>query len=425
LKEAFAEETEPFRTAKEAYDYISKLPDMPNKQNQKRYYPNVGAGGASYPPIPHNKPTVAVRNGKKPGRQPRPGRGYKAPQTLGSRTNLAGYGPTMAATLGSRPMPFNEDEYIADVVVANQPNFNVVTYPVNPGQASTFPWLSKIALNFEKYQFDYLEFYVRRVVSEFAAAGAGGKVILSFDADASDAPPSSKQIMEATVPHADGMPSENIRMPIPINMLRRLTDGFFIRPGILPGASDIKTYDIGNLSVATQGIASNVQVGELRVRYRGRFLIPQLESLNVIPINNSVTMFNTGGGGQVAAATGIAFVLQPGVTISNGLGITSSAGVYTLPPGNYLVDGQALFSESVGGDLQVTTLDFYDVTAGASVLGSNVSQYNIQPAVASTITNNFTFFLQTTGVHTYALRGTVNYTGGVITCFSSIRFVAM
>jgi len=87
---------------------------------------------------------------------------------------------TSAATT-RRGQIIEEDEYIADIVGSTA--FATTAYPVNPGQSNTFPWANKIASLYEKYDFERLEFYYRREVSEFATNGQAGKVMLSFDYD--------------------------------------------------------------------------------------------------------------------------------------------------------------------------------------------------------------------------------------------------
>jgi len=259
--------------------------------------------------------------------------------------NLAGRGGTRNRSGFNKHMvSFERDEYIGEILSgaggsSTSSAFSCTSFPINPGQASTFPWLSPIAARFEKYRFDMIEFYYRRENSEFATAGTVGKVIMSIDFDASDAPPTTKQQMEDTEPHSDGMPSENVFMPVTKGaMANRMTDGFFIRPGGLPGGSDIKTYDIGNLNVATQGInAGNaaVALGELRVRYKVRLMIPVLESSTAPPTNNSVAEFTNAAQAFTTATPANMLLATVG---ANGISAVNTAGSIVLPTGNYLLN---------------------------------------------------------------------------------------
>jgi len=273
---------------------------------------------------PANAPFPKGRNSKSSIQQPR------------ARNMITARGNARNQTTTRRRMIIEEDEYIAEVTVANQPNFNNVQYSINPGNATTFPWLSTLAQRFEKYRFQYLQFYYKREVSEFATNGQVGKVMMSFDSDASDPGPSGKQQLEDTEPHVDAMPCENMSFDIPTRELARMTDAFFVRPGGLPGGSDIKTYDVGNLNVATIGIQNNVSVGELHVRYRVELLIPVLESAQA-PNNNSVSVYQSTTS-EAAGATTVATNLLLASVTTNGLGVVNTSGSFALPVGNYLID---------------------------------------------------------------------------------------
>lgn len=277
-------------------------------------------------------------------RTPKAQRGRRNRKQRASGALMNPVGPGNAGRLGlraggnfattRRSQVIEEDEYIGDVL-ATANNFNVVQYACNPGQAVTFPWGNKIAQLYEKYSFEAIEFYYKREVSEFATAGTTGKVILSFDYDASDGIPTTKQQMEDTVPHSDGMPSEPIiRLPLDVACMRN-GPARYVRPGALPANTDIKTYDVGTLNVATYGLASTSgALGELRVRYRVRFSEPVLEPASVV---GGVVHFSS-----VSATTANNFagaVLQPGGSPTM-TGITLGVNTVVFPagmPGNYLL----------------------------------------------------------------------------------------
>jgi hypothetical protein len=270
------------------------------------------------------------------------------------------------------------------VIVDNQPNFNVTTYQINPGQAATFPWLSREAQMWEKYTFEMLEFYIKREVSEFAPAGQQGKVIMSVDYDASDSPPTSKQMMEDTDPHCDAMPCENQRLRLNRRDLHgSATLAKYVRTGGVPSASDIKTFDVGNLFIATQGIPSNTEVGELRVRYRVRFDIPILESVNAPPINNTVsefTDFDTTAQAMIyqTFASGTNTPKTWLHTKANGLNFTlgSTPGdLIASSSGNYMVDGTFTVTTTSLYSQEVTML----VYAAGTLVAKHVAavDYNL------------------------------------------------
>lgn len=298
-----------------------------------------------------NKPIVATRPISQPSSQ-----------------MLAGRGSTKNRSANRQSMIIEEDEYIAEVVgAATAANFGTTAYPINIGQAVTFPWGSGVVRNnFEKYRFEYLEFYFKREVSEFATNGTTGKVMLHVDFDAADGPPTTKQQVEDSDPHSDGMPCENINLIVPQHSLERLTDGWFVRPGGLPGSTDIKTYDVGNLYVSTQGLAANSAiVGELHVRYRCKVYVPVLDALNGAPSNHNAASYGTLT--TETFADSVTSNLLVANVRANGLGIVNTAGSFALPAGNYYVSAHAAMLD---GTAEAASLRFTPTLNGVSLVGS-------------------------------------------------------
>jgi hypothetical protein len=309
-------------------------------------------------------------------------------------------------------MVIEEDEYIAEVTVANQPAFNNVQYPVNPGQVGTFPWLSTIAGRFEKYRFDYLEFYYKREVSEFATNGQVGKVIMSFDTDASDAPPATKQQMEDTDPHVDALPSENMRLVIPRKMLQNQLDSHYVRPGALPGSADVKTYDVGNLNVATIIIANNVAVGELHVRYRVELSIPVLENAGGLGPSQRVAFFQATSPGEAAAATTVAKQMLLATASQNGLVVVNTAGSMVPPVGNYQVSLQMDALNTMAAQDKIL-MDFQKNGASVFQVVPLSSANTVDPALSLQV--SATVVVQANGTDAFTVVVTDTYSAGTVT----------
>lgn len=306
------------------------------------------------------KPKGTGRNPGRKQRKPNGGKGRKGPQSQVTQQkkkqrrrgprNVAAKGSTLTGQRAKRTCVIEEDEFIAAVL--GSVAFTNTAYSINPGQAATFPWLSRQAAQWEKYHFERLEFYYKRDVSEFATNGTTGKVMMSVDFDASDPPPASKQQIEDTDPRVDGMPCENNRLVLAAKDLHSLFPVLYVRTGGLPGSSDIKTYDVGNFNIATQGNQNASEIGELRVRYRVRFSVPVLENLTSPKTNHSVWSATTYGAMliEVIPYSTITPVIYNG-QILNGLGLVETAvpGVFTFPSaGNYLVDWDTHFEWSGG-----------------------------------------------------------------------------
>jgi len=232
--------------------------------------------------------------------------------------------------------PFHGREFIADVTSTTSGYLNLA-YPINPGQASMFPWLNKEAQLYEKYMFTQLSFQYLTVTNELQPVSIG-KAILAVDYDASDSPPSSKIQVEDSEPNKTCAPYQNMTLSCRPSDLNGSIGWHYVRPAGLPGASDIKTYDCGNLNV---GVSANgvddVKIGELWVTYRGMFKDRVLESVSTAPANNSVAWFTSDGGGETVGGGITAFVLDNAGNV-NGLGVVITVGSMVPPAGNYLVD---------------------------------------------------------------------------------------
>jgi hypothetical protein len=295
-----------------------------------------------------NNGNSSKNEARQKGAPPRQRRRNRGGQNLSNTYNGAG-----RLGLGSANMSrtkkthlLDEDEYITDV--NGSVAFATNQFSINPGQSSTFPWGNKIASLYEKYEFTYLEFYYRREVSEFSTNGQAGKVMLSCDYDASDGPPTSKQQVLDTEPHVDGMPcTPNISLIIDCRQLRR-QDGCYVRPGVQPANTDIKTYDAGNLFISTFGNTNATVIGELRVRYKCLLSVPVLESgSSQSGQAGSYLTITSALAGEVSAATTVAAPLFANSTtpivVANGIGaVVATSGLITLLAGSYLIESNCI-----------------------------------------------------------------------------------
>jgi hypothetical protein len=142
--------------------------------------------------------------------------------------------------------------------VANNSAFTVTSYPLNPGMASTFPWLHKLARRYEEYRVRKLRFEYRSVT----ATATAGVIMMSFDYDAADDPPASKQVQAQTIPNSECNAWMNNDLEVPCE------GGFrYVRAGTLAPNLDIKTYDMGQMFLSSIYGAPVTTSGELYIEY--------------------------------------------------------------------------------------------------------------------------------------------------------------
>jgi len=230
-------------------------------------------------------------------------------------------------------------------------NFGVLNvYNINPGNATTFPLLSQEAAVFETYKFEYLEFYSVPSVSGYAAGGQTGSVSLSVDFNASHAQPISYTAAVDLDPADEDLPCNDLRIILPPEKMHAQNIAKFIRTGGLPGSSDIKTYDVGNLFVCAEGLsATQFNVNRLYCRYKCHLYTRVDVAGAGAPQNNSVTaLFDSGAAltSTVAYQPLLAAAASATVVSTNGIGVVNTAGSLVPPAGNYVLMADTNFAAS-------------------------------------------------------------------------------
>jgi hypothetical protein len=248
-------------------------------------------------------------------------------------------------------------EYVADV--NGSVAYSVVGYAVNPGQAGTFPWLSILARNFEKYRFRKCHFIFQSSVS----TTVGGVVLSAIDLDASDPAPPTKQ----TIMSYQGAARSNVWLEHKAAM-PEMQPELYVRSGLLPGNTDVKTYDAGNFWLATQGEIDDSAIGELYVEYDVELHVPQLQNLSgglVAAFSNAAGAFSF----LTAVKTGTA----PYVAITAGrIGFVASPGSYVMVQTAQATTVMPVSSPAVGGS--TSTLMGSEICT-ASGAGNYVANY--------------------------------------------------
>jgi hypothetical protein len=251
-----------------------------------------------------------------------------------------------------------EDEYLGEI--PGSVNFATTAYAVNPGNAVTFPYGSRIASLFQRYEYlSDLEFYIKREVSEYATQGQTGKVMLSFRYDPASTAPTEKQQVLDEDPHVDGMPCDP-KITLHVGNPSIGSSGKLVRPGAVPSTGVIQNYDVGVLDVSTQGCANTSSIGELHVKYRCRVKRPVL-SVGTPPGAVHFAGITPTTANNFATAT-----LQTGGSPAL-TGITLGTNTIVWPagaPGNYLV------TMSVAGSTSVTAF-------GVASFGTGVTALNL------------------------------------------------
>lgn len=395
-----------------------KSMSVSNKAQRKRIRNNRKKG--------QSKAQAFIGPMQRPARKKKQARRSKPKRTQrGADTSFqfGGAGTVRNRPYVERKYPFSGDEPVGAPFIGNNPSgtvygsiaYNQNIYPINPGQSQMFPRLSRTATLYERYKFDFLEFYYQHDVSEYNPEGTSGLVYLSCKYDAAAPPPATTTQIDSSEPKVRCMPSENAVLNVPSAQLHPRGDPKFVRPGALPGGSDIKLYDVGNLFVTTSGqVADTTEIGKLYVRYRGHFYTEVLESTGVLqaPLNNQVAIFQKTGATILDPATVVTFP----TSVFNGLLITgNTSGAFVFPVGNYNVDVLAVSNAASYALLSIQLLKDSNPISITSSAG---------PRVAGSDTLALQYFLSVTGTSVVqVVMDSTTITAG--TYDITIRFTAM
>lgn len=147
---------------------------------------------------------------------------------------------------------------------------NSYIYPLNPGMAVTFPWLSTQAAGWERYVFRKLRF----AILTRAPTTIAGTVILSPDYDAADGSPANEAAACSYEDTVSGPVWSNLICELNPESMRGGTTSKFIRVGDIGTNLDIKTYDAGNIFVGVSDTPALYPYGKLWVEYEVELITP-------------------------------------------------------------------------------------------------------------------------------------------------------
>lgn len=159
-------------------------------------------------------------------------------------------------------------EYLGDIIPSSSQFLSLYNLAINPGLASTFPWLSQLAQFYEEYSFEQLSFTFKSMTNE-GATSASGSVIMATQYNPTNAAFTTKQQMENYDYAHSCKVTQNMAHGVECDPSKTGQNAVeYIRTGTLASNQDIKTYDLGIFQLAVNGTTASGNVGELWVNYK-------------------------------------------------------------------------------------------------------------------------------------------------------------
>jgi hypothetical protein len=190
-------------------------------------------------------------------------------------------------------------ERISNVTALNA-GFNIVDVFINPANSSLFPWLSGIGKKYDLYHFKRLRFtYVPSLPTS-----EEGSLYIGLDYNTLDPAPNSSSELCQLSHWTMNVVWKPTSIAIDLNSIGWL----YTRTGPVANA-DYKTYDLGKLFVATEGVTYTGTVGYIEVEYDVEFKRRQPDyTSSVIPTTDIYTpMAQFYNSGQIAPSNTTSF----------------------------------------------------------------------------------------------------------------------
>lgn len=223
---------------------------------------------------------------------------------------------------GRNSQRYRECERVGSILGSNA-FATALSLQTNPGLSNSFPWLSGHANLFEKYKVHKLVYRYKNL----KGTSTDGNIILSYDYDTLDSAPGSAIAATQSTHYIDGAPWRIFELRVP-------TDGriLFTRSGIVLG-TDLKTYDMGQIHISTEGCVDNSVHGYLEVEYDIELLDKQPSVVSPSSAGN-VSIYTIESNFVAPLLAESIMTLAP---ISNLLNVQALGTGLVLPVGNFMI----------------------------------------------------------------------------------------
>nr|UUW21090.1 MAG: coat protein [Sanya tombus-like virus 2] len=183
------------------------------------------------------------------------------------------------------------------------------SFQLNPGNSTTFPWLSTVANSFQEYRFKGIVFHYIPT-SGHAISGTSpslGSVMMQTSYRANDSAPTSKSELLNEYWSGESVPSETFAHPIECNPAENPFNVQYVRRGDIPAGDNQLFYDLGVTHVCTQGqLAAGNTLGDIWVTYEVELKKPIVAS--------NVTALTTSYGGLAVSPTATIAAIVGGIS---------------------------------------------------------------------------------------------------------------
>lgn len=184
---------------------------------------------------------------------------------------------------------FSYREYVKDIKSTSLNFSTIEKFELNPGIAYSFPLLSSFAQYFEEYDFEQLIFHFKSLVTDGNATAAGSVMIVPIYNPSSNVLP-DKRSCENTDQCVSGKVTSDLVCGVECDNTKKALGGYlYVRADDVP-REQRRTFDLGFVQVALQGVPADMHIGELWVEYKVRLSKLRVTTNSSVPIGQGVTI---------------------------------------------------------------------------------------------------------------------------------------
>jgi hypothetical protein len=295
--------------------------------------------------------------------------------TLRRNSFMTNYTETVPQFRDNGGLTFAHREYIMDITSST--TFNNQGFLINAGNPLLFPWLSRLASNYEEYEFLGLVFEFRTTsATAVGSTNTGlGTLIMATDYDCIDTNYPNKQAMEIADFATSSAPCYNQIHPIECDPRKNVMRKYFVQNATtLAGYPDDPRFSVlGNFQIATSGVQAASTVGELWVTYHVKLSKPQIASLSTIQTQPFVHyQFTSVNASTTTVVNSSSYPNNGGLTLTPNPSWVDIACANSLGAGSYLIVAKSV-NVAAGGSITTFPTNVAVLFNGASFTGTSLT----------------------------------------------------
>jgi hypothetical protein len=277
---------------------------------------------------------------------------------------------------------------------------------LNPGLASTFPWLAPQAGQWEQY----IVHALRAIYVPLAPTSTQGTLTISPDYDASDPTPTTEVQLSDNFDTVEDSCWQDIVCVLDVAAMMASGPRKYVRPCAIAG--DIKTFDIGKIFVASNNETGTSAIGKLWLEYDFEFFVPQ-NSPSPDTFPQQTSLFNQAAAITFTTATPKAITWDTVAFDPLNFGPSSTFGIFQPPAGTYRVDGVVTVTDSAS-EAFLAVVEIWK--NGASLTPIARVQFNEQAGIGTGTTVPLPFFgiVPMNGTDTLQIEVTLTGAAGIL-----------